>query len=208
MAESTLTKRAIANSLKELARVKPFDKISVGDISKQCSINRQTFYYHFQDKYDLITWIYYEDYFKPYMEGISFDNWDVCIRNILTAVKEDRAFSVNTIKHAQTELVQVFMNDTIRILDSAMDSLREKTEAGGATLGRIDQEEQQFIARFFAYGLSGTIIAWAEAGMKEDPAVIARRLRSMLETSKQLAYNRVLEEAAGKIPPISYDKLR
>ena len=47
MAESLITKRAIADSLKELTKEKPFDKISVKDISEKCGINRQTFYYHY-----------------------------------------------------------------------------------------------------------------------------------------------------------------
>ena len=54
MAESLITKKAIADSLKELTREKTFDKISVKDISEKCGINRQTFYYHFIDKFDLL----------------------------------------------------------------------------------------------------------------------------------------------------------
>ena len=32
MADSTITKKALANSLKELLKEKPFEKISVGEI--------------------------------------------------------------------------------------------------------------------------------------------------------------------------------
>ena len=61
MSDSTITKRAIADSLKDLTRVKSFDKIGVVDITDKCGINRQTFYYHFSDKYELLKWIYYND---------------------------------------------------------------------------------------------------------------------------------------------------
>ena len=44
-----LTKKAIAEGLKELCHHKDFNKISVRDITEQCGLNRQTFYYHFQD---------------------------------------------------------------------------------------------------------------------------------------------------------------
>ncbi|MEG1932709.1 MAG: TetR family transcriptional regulator, partial [Pygmaiobacter sp.] len=58
MADSAHTKRVLGDSLKELMQKKPLAKISVGDITAHCGINRQTFYYHFKDKYDLVNWIY------------------------------------------------------------------------------------------------------------------------------------------------------
>lgn len=58
MADSTITKKALANSLKELLKEKPFEKISVGEICDRCFMNRKSFYYHFKDKYDLLNWIF------------------------------------------------------------------------------------------------------------------------------------------------------
>lgn len=54
MSESLITKKAIAQALKNLCRDKAFDKISIADITTACGLNRQTFYYHFQDKYELL----------------------------------------------------------------------------------------------------------------------------------------------------------
>ena len=58
MADSTITKKALANSLKELLIENPFEKISVGEICERCFMNRKSFYYHFKDKYDLMNWIF------------------------------------------------------------------------------------------------------------------------------------------------------
>ena len=58
MADSNITKRALAAALKELMREMPFSKISVGNICERCEMNRKSFYYHFRDKYDLVNWIY------------------------------------------------------------------------------------------------------------------------------------------------------
>lgn len=58
MADSTITKRALANSLKELMGEQPFDKINVAQICERCNMNRKSFYYHFKDKYDLVNWIF------------------------------------------------------------------------------------------------------------------------------------------------------
>ena len=50
MADSNITKNALAASLKNLMREKPFEKISVSDICEACGMNRKSFYYHFKDK--------------------------------------------------------------------------------------------------------------------------------------------------------------
>ncbi len=57
MSDSIITKKAIAVSLKDLMKKKSLAKITVSDIVKNCNLNRQTFYYHFKDKYDLLHWI-------------------------------------------------------------------------------------------------------------------------------------------------------
>ena len=58
MAESIITKKALASSLKKLLEVMPFEKITIADICDGCSMNRKSFYYHFRDKYDLVNWIF------------------------------------------------------------------------------------------------------------------------------------------------------
>ena len=45
----TTTKLAIAFAFKELLLEKPLDQIRVNDITEQCEMNGQTFYYHFHD---------------------------------------------------------------------------------------------------------------------------------------------------------------
>ena len=58
MADSNLTKRALANALKELMIEQPFEKIGIRDICDRCDMNRKSFYYHFKDKYDLFNWCF------------------------------------------------------------------------------------------------------------------------------------------------------
>lgn len=43
---SEITKHALEDSLKVLLLRKPFNKITIGDLTKECGINRMTFYYH------------------------------------------------------------------------------------------------------------------------------------------------------------------
>lgn len=42
-------------------RTKPLSKITVSEIVKDCGLNRKTFYYHFEDIYDLLKWMFEEE---------------------------------------------------------------------------------------------------------------------------------------------------
>lgn len=55
------TKIALEASLKELLKKKPFDKITIADLTEDCGISRMAFYYHFKDIYDLVEWACVED---------------------------------------------------------------------------------------------------------------------------------------------------
>ena len=55
------TKLWIAPAMKRLMVKKPLDKIRVTEICREAEIERPTFYYHFQDKYDLVAWIFFQD---------------------------------------------------------------------------------------------------------------------------------------------------
>lgn len=48
MADSNITKRALAQALKELMMTQPLDKISVSNICEQCGLNRKSFLLSFQ----------------------------------------------------------------------------------------------------------------------------------------------------------------
>lgn len=58
MADSNITKQALAAALKELMQEFPFEKINVAHICEKCGMNRKSFYYHFKDKYELVNWIF------------------------------------------------------------------------------------------------------------------------------------------------------
>ena len=51
-------KELLAASFRELAEKKSIDKITVGEIARNCGYSPATFYRNFKDKYDLIAWDY------------------------------------------------------------------------------------------------------------------------------------------------------
>lgn len=51
------TKELLAITLQKLMKTENLDKISIKKLTEECGINRQTFYYHFSDIYDLVYWM-------------------------------------------------------------------------------------------------------------------------------------------------------
>ncbi|MBR1599504.1 MAG: TetR family transcriptional regulator [Lachnospiraceae bacterium] len=52
------SKEILAESFRELADIRPIDKITIKDIVDNCGYSSATFYRQFKDKYDLIAWDY------------------------------------------------------------------------------------------------------------------------------------------------------
>ena len=77
MSESQITKKALAEAMKELMSERPMNKINIGDIVERCNMNRQSFYYHFKDKYDLVNWIYYTEFIVKIKDDLSMSSWDL-----------------------------------------------------------------------------------------------------------------------------------
>ncbi|MCR4962794.1 MAG: TetR/AcrR family transcriptional regulator [Firmicutes bacterium] len=59
-----ITKLWIAEKMRELMKHKSIDKIRVTEICKAAEIERPTFYYHFNDKYDLVAWMFYHSAYE------------------------------------------------------------------------------------------------------------------------------------------------
>ena len=84
------TKKVLAESLKDLMLRRDFTDITVTDLCTAAEINRRTFYRHFTDKYQLVTWIYD----KGFQKAIGDDEpglFDLFGR-VCTYLYADRAF--------------------------------------------------------------------------------------------------------------------
>ena len=51
---ANFTKKAIKDTFISLLKEKPFNQITVKDIVDECGVNRNTFYYHYEDINDLL----------------------------------------------------------------------------------------------------------------------------------------------------------
>ena len=102
------TKKALGNALKQLTHEKPFDRISVSDITSKCNLTRQTFYYHFQDKYECLEWVYLHDCLDPLTHGIGIDNWEKRIEKMLMIMSNDQEFYMRTIHATPKSFIDPF----------------------------------------------------------------------------------------------------
>ena len=92
---SNTTKRALEESLKKLLLSKPLDKITINDLTTDCGISRMTFYYHFQDIYDLAEWACVEDGKRALQDKRTYDTWQEGLEQIFEVVLKNKPFITN-----------------------------------------------------------------------------------------------------------------
>lgn len=173
MANSDITKQAIAIGVKDLMTNKPFASISVSDIARRCHINRNTFYYHFQDKYDVITWIFYNEITPIVSGGMHADCWSDSLFALCRTMQENRTFYLNALSVAgQNSFTQCLLE----FYQSLVTNLLHNADHSGS----LTDEDVRFVSRFYAYALIGTILEWVKDGMTADPAPFIRRLERMI----------------------------
>ena len=70
------TKKRIGDTLHDIMLSKPVERITVHDIMDRTHMKRQSFYYHFQDIYDVLEWELDRRFYSQikYDTSISFDD--------------------------------------------------------------------------------------------------------------------------------------
>ncbi len=165
------TKLILGNALKKLVYEKPFDKISITDITDSCQLNRQTFYYHFQDKYECLEYVYRHDCLDPLIKKINWENWYECIEEMLLVMKNDSEFYTRTIYASPKSFIEPFFETTKSLFKLAIHRMDVED--------RVKDDEEEFMSEFLTQGVIGIITSWVSKGMKTPPEELAERLRKM-----------------------------
>lgn len=180
MANANITKKELAESLKRLASGRLFEHVTVGDIVKECGVNRQTFYYHFSDKYELLDWIYYNETFVPLTADISFGNWDEKLYELLRIMRKNKAFYMNTIKCSDNFFEEYMLKMLTTLFERAIEDLDSKRQ--------LTPEKKRLASKIFAHGLTGVVIEWAMEGMRADEKLIAENMKELVDNIERLSY--------------------
>lgn len=187
MSESQITKKAIASALIDLCGRKLFSKISIQDITKEIGLNRQTFYYHFTDKQDLVRWIYTHDALT-YLDSpeVNIDNWEEQALKMLKAIQAKSDFYHNTVSSDSDILRVCFSRITNKLFITLFDQVDKENH--------LLPEDKIFYARFFSYGCSGVLIDWILDNYKESPLEIATQLFRLAKDTEFFSYRLYAQE--------------
>ena len=184
---SQITKRALAASLKSLLAQKPLSKITISDITEACGINRMTFYYHFQDIYDLIDWICQEEGGRALQGRKDYRTWQEGFTALCHAVVENRAFIEGVYHSVQREQIENYLGRVVYGL--LIDVVKELSGPY-----RITQEDQAYITHFYKHAFVGVMLDWVKGGMGEPPEQVVGRVSRMTRGQLLAAIRNLAEE--------------
>lgn len=169
MPDASMTKRALAAAIKELMREKPLVKISIADIVERCKMNRQSFYYHFRDKYDLVNWIFYTELITELQNLSNETEWQE-LGNICSYLYANRSFYINALKFTgQNSFYEYFGELIYQMLQVAFSGMFE------------DSEQSDFNAMFYADALRACIYRWLTGGAKLPPQELVEKIIGAFE---------------------------
>ena len=188
---SQLTKRALEESLKRLLLEKPLGKITIADITDDCGISRMTFYYHFQDIYDLVEWSCEEDAARAIAGNKTADTWQTGLLDTFLSLRENKPFITSIYHDMSREQVERFLVPVVS--DLVKDVVDEH-----AARRYVREQDRDFIARFFAHALIGTVLDWVARDMRDDPQQLVQRVATVADGAIETALDR-LEAPSGYV---------
>ena len=152
------TKRALAASLKKLMNRKP-QSCTINEIVQDCGVNRNSFYYHFEDIYALFKWMLEQEAVEVVKQFDLVLDYREAIEFVMDYVAENRHI-VNSAYDAMGRegLKRFFYADFIDIVRNYIDSVAAKYEAD------VDEDYKNFLAEFFTEAISGTILSCCTGG--------------------------------------------
>lgn len=180
---SRLTKRALEESLKRLLLTKPLNKITIADITSDCGISRMTFYYHFQDIYDLVEWACEEDAARAIAGNKTADTWQTGLLDTFLALRENKPFIASIYHDMSREQVERFL---VPVVSDLVKSVVDEH----AARRHVREQDRDFIARFFAHALIGTVLDWIARDMRDDPQQLVQRVATIADGAIETALDR------------------
>ena len=173
MSKSDLTKRRIATGMKEMLKDQSFEDISIESLTKYTNISRNTFYYHFKDKYDVINWIFYSDITPIVTKTYTLTNWTEGLIMLCDYMQQNKEFYIKVL-HVSGQ--NSFTESLLDFYKHLVYNLIKST--GGSKL--FSEEHINIISDFYAFGLTGIIVNWAKHDMQVDPKPIIKILEGLL----------------------------
>lgn len=185
---SNMTKRALAASLKKLLARTTLDKITIQNIVDDAEVSRKTFYYHFQDIYDLLEWTLVDEGRRVLEGRTTADTWQQGLRDVLASLQENQAAILNLYRSAQ-EKGNLLEAHVTRMVEPLIRQIFESQPG----CERVDEEDRRFILECYAYGLVKLVSYWVGRGMKPEAEQLMARVERLFHGSMESLIQRCLE---------------
>ncbi len=156
------TKELLKDSLIELAKKKPIDKITIKQVSENAGVTSQTFYNHFSDKYDMVHWAYkkrVDELFDKYKNGEL--TWKELLDAFLVGYKKNSRFILNAFNNTYGEDSYAIKTGGY-LCQSVENELKRR-------LG-VDEldEELSILTKIYVSGIINIIAYWLNEGRDID----------------------------------------
>lgn len=157
---ANFTERAIKETFLNLLNEKPVNKITVKDISQTCGINRNTFYYHYNDIPSLM-----EEIFTEQAELIVNLDENASLYELLIYAAdfaiENKTAVYHIYKSANREMFETYLE---RITEKTISNLIERK----AREYNTSENNKKAIIHYYKCLLVGFVIDWLLSGMQYE----------------------------------------
>ncbi len=177
--ESSLqTKKMLCASLKKLMKNKAFSKITVSELIKDCQINRKTFYYHFEDIYDLLKWMLEQEAIEVVKQFNILSDYKDAFYFVFDYVEKNSYFLNCIYDSMGRDLLKRFLyQDFIELVE---DLIRDAEKAENVV---ISDNYRTFLCNFYTEAIAGMLINLFQDPQKHDKEEILQYISIIIRQS-------------------------
>ena len=172
--KSDATKVAMSNALKEQLKEKKLSKITINDIASACNISRMTFYYHFQDIYDLTEWTLEEAAGRAIGENRTYESWQQGFEGLLRELQANQTLILNIYRSMDREMIERYL---LKKAESLLMPVVEHESHGLP----VNEENKRRVAIFYSYAFLGVLMEWIGKGMAAPPREVVKMVSAIVQ---------------------------
>lgn len=192
-AASYQTKQALATALKELMTQKPIDKITIHELTERCGIRRQNFYYHFEDVYDLLRWMFQEEAVSLLQQHEGIQLWQEGLLQLFRYIEENKAVCLCALNSVgRRHLKRFFDADLYAIIQQTITQIGTEI---GIPNEIITEEDMELLSHFYVTLLAGIIENWLRGEIDCTPEELINFSDKMLQDQMRGAQIRLKENS-------------
>lgn len=160
-ATTLMTKKALAASLKKLMEDNPLDKISIREIVEDCGVNRKTFYYHFDNIYDLVGWMFEEEAIESMKKYDFTKDYEKAVRFSMIYIEENKHVVSSALDAlGRDELKKFFYNSFVENMQTIVDDISVNMT--------IPKDYIDFLINFYTESFASLLIDWTRNQTDRD----------------------------------------